>query len=127
MEIKIEDYLSQEEIKEIVTNEVRKYIRDVIGNSFGSEEGKTNAFVRKLAKDLAKEGVQEIIPDFKELINEQIRSEIAKVKLSDFFVSSFGWSNPGNKVLNAVLSDNKSLLDAKIKEIFKTVDNEGNK
>lgn len=127
MEIKIEDYLSQEEIKEIVTNEVRKYIRDVIGNNSESEESKSNAFINKLAKNLAKEGVQEIIPDFKELINEQIRSEIAKVKLSDFFVSSFGWSNPGNKVLNSVLSDNKSLLDAKIKEIFKIVDNEGNK
>ncbi|HRT03823.1 MAG TPA: hypothetical protein P5513_07780 [Candidatus Diapherotrites archaeon] len=127
MEIKIEDYLSQEEIKEIVTNEVRKYIRDVIGNNSESEESKSNAFIKKLAKNLAKEGVQEIIPDFKELINEQIRSEIAKVKLSDFFVSSFGWSNPGNKVLNSVLSDNKSLLDAKIKEIFKIVDNEGNK
>lgn len=127
MEIKIEDYLSQEEIKEIVTNEVRKYIRDVIGNNSESEESKSNAFIKKLAKNLAQEGVQEIIPDFKELINEQIRSEIAKVKLSDFFVSSFGWSNPGNKVLNSVLSDNKSLLDAKIKEIFKIVDNEGNK
>lgn len=127
MEIKIEDYLSQEEIKEIVTNEVRKYIRDVIGNNSEGEESKSNAFIKKLAKNLAKEGVQEIIPDFKELINEQIRSEIAKVKLSDFFVSSFGWSNPGNKVLNSVLSDNKSLLDAKIKEIFKIVDNEGNK
>ena len=127
MEIKIEDYLSQEEIKEIVTNEVRKYIRDVIGNNSESEESKSNAFIKKLAKNLAKEGVQEIIPDFKELINEQIRSEIAKVKLSDFFVSSFGWSNPGNKVLNSVLSDNKSLLDAKIKEIFKIVNNEGNK
>lgn len=85
MEIKIEDYLSQEEIKEIVTNEVRKYIRDVIGNNSESEESKSNAFIKKLAKNLAKEGVQEIIPDFKELINEQIRSEIAKVKLSDFF------------------------------------------
>ena len=127
MEIKIEDYLSHEEIKEIVTNEVRKYIRDVIGNNSEGEESKSNAFIKKLAKNLAKEGVQEIIPDFKELINEQIRSEIAKVKLSDFFVSSFGWSNPGNKVLNSVLSDNKSLLDAKIKEIFKIVDNEGNK
>lgn len=115
MNINIEDYLSESEIKDIVKQEVKEHVRICIG-------AQPQNFIALLAKRLAKEGVQEIIPDFKELINNQIKEQISKVTLSDFFVSSFGWSNPGNKVLNSVLSDNKALLDAKIKEIFKTVD-----
>lgn len=122
MEINIEDYLSKEEIKEICTDEVKRHIRDVIGNiSVGPD--RSSVLIAKLAKNLAKEGVQEIIPNFKELINAQIESEIKKITLSDFFVSSFGWSNPGNKILNGVLSNNKELLDAKVKELFKPFDN----
>jgi len=120
MDIKIEEYLSNEEIKEIVTQEIRIHVRNCVGDlSVSVDTGRI--FVSKFAKQLAKEGVQEIIPDFKELINAQIESEIKKVTLSDFFVHSFGWNNQGNKILNGVLSDNKALLDAKIKEVFKTI------
>ena len=122
MEINIEDYLSKEDIKEIVIDEVKNHVRSVIGDvSVGSD--KSSVLIRQLAKNLAKEGVQEIIPNFKKLINVQIESEIKKITLSDFFVSSFGWSNPGNKILNGVLSNNKELLDAKVKELFKPFDN----
>ena len=80
-------------------------------------------FVSKLAKDLAKEGVQEIIPNFTELINEHIQTEIKNLKLSNFFdMNSFGWTTKGAKILNGVLNDNKELLDAKVKEIFKVID-----
>ena len=82
--IKIEDYLSEEEIKEIVSDEIRKHVRQCVGDiSVSSDIG--SVFVGKLAKTLAKEGVQEIIPDFKELINQQIKSEIAKIDLSQMF------------------------------------------
>ena len=121
MEIKIKDYLSDEEIKDIVKEEIKKHVRQCVGDLSVSDVDIGRVFVAKLAKELAKEGVQEIIPNFKELINAQIESQIKKITLSDFFVSSFGWSNPGNKILNGVLSDNKPLLDAKIKEIFSTV------
>ena len=76
---------------------------------------------QKLAKELAKEGVQEIIPDFKELINQQIKSEIAKIDLSQMFWESYGWKSTGNKVLVEVLNNNKKELDAKIKEILKSI------
>jgi predicted YcjX-like family ATPase len=121
MEIKIKDYLSDEEIKDIVKEEIKRHVRQCVGDLSVSDVDIGRVFVTKLAQKLAKEGVQEIIPNFKELINAQIESQIKKITLSDFFVSSFGWSNPGNKILNGVLSDNKPLLDAKIKEIFSTV------
>ena len=116
--IKIEDYLSEEEIKEIVSDEIRKHVRQCVGDiSVSSDTGRV--FVGKLAKELAKEGVQEIIPDFKELINQQIKSEIAKIDLSQMFWESYGWKSTGNKVLVEVLNNNKKELDAKIKEVLK--------
>ena len=117
MHIKIEKYLSENEIKDICIEEVKRHIRDVVGNvSVGSD--RSAVLIRQLAKNLAKDGVQEIIPDFKELINEHIKTEINKVTLADFFFESYGWRSNGNKILNEVLSENKPLLDAKIKEIF---------
>ena len=116
--IKIEDYLSEKEIKEIVSDEIRKHVRQCVGDiSVSSDIG--SVFVGKLAKTLAKEGVQEIIPDFKELINQQIKSEIAKIDLSQMFWESYGWKSTGNKVLVEVLNNNKKELDAKIKEVLK--------
>lgn len=123
MNIKIEDYISKKEIKDIVIQEIKQHVRNAVGEISVSSD-KSRVLIGQLAKNLAKEGVQEIIPNFKSLINEQIESEIKKVTLSSFFVSSFGWSNTGNKILNSVLSDNKPLLDAKIKELFKTITNE---
>lgn len=123
MNIKIEDYISKEEIKDIVIQEIKQHVRNAVGEISVSSD-KSRVLIGQLAKNLAKEGVQEIIPNFKSLINEQIESEIKKVTLSSFFVNSFGWSNTGNKILNSVLSDNKALLDAKIKELFKTITNE---
>lgn len=121
MNIKIEDYLSEDEIKGIVKEEIKKHVRECVGQiSVSSDTGRV--FVGKLAKDLAKEGVQEIIPDFKELINEQIKTEISKIELSQMFWESYGWKSTGNKILVEVLNNNKKLLDAKLKEIFKTLD-----
>lgn len=117
METKIEisNYLSDNEIKEIIKDEVRAIVRQTVGNS------KETQFIRLLAKRLAKEGVQELIPNFEELINNHIQEQIKTVKLSDFFESSFGWSSKGNKILNNALSHNSDLIDKKIKEIFSTI------
>lgn len=118
--VNIEDYLTKEEIKEIVTEEIKIHIKTCVGNvSVGYE--RAEVLLRVMAKDLAKNGVQELIPNFKELINEHIKTEIAKLTLSDFFTGSMGWRSDGNKLFNSVLSDNKELIDAKIKEIFKTL------
>jgi hypothetical protein len=86
MVIDIEKYISDEEIKEIIIDVVKSHIKNVIGDFSVSIE-KERVLVTKFAKNLAKEGVQEIIPNFKELINEQIESEIKKIKLSDFFLN----------------------------------------
>lgn len=121
MEINIQEYLSTEEMKDIVEDEVRKHIRSCIGGvSVGND--RAQQLITTMAKQLAKDGVQELIPNFKELINEHIVTQIGNIKLSEMFVQSMGWQSTGNKILNGVLSDNKALIDAKMKEIFSTVD-----
>lgn len=120
--IKIEDYLSENEIKNIVSDEIRNHVRNCVGEVSVSQE-KASVLIGVMAKQLARDGVQELIPNFKELINEHIQTEIAKLKLHDFFVENMGWRSTGNKIVNAVMSDNKVLLDAKIKELFKLIEN----
>lgn len=121
MKINIEDYLSNDEIKEIVIEETRRYIREIIGNNSGSENSKEYAFINKLAKRLAFEGCQQLIPNFEELINDHIKEQIKTIKVSDLFWETMGWKSQGNKIINKILAANEPLIEAKVKEIFKTV------
>jgi hypothetical protein len=118
MNIKIEDYLSEEEIKEIVKEEIKKHVRNCVGQVSVSED-KARVMLSVMAKQIAREGIQGLIPNFKESLNEHIKEEIKKIQLHDFFTHNIGWRSDGNKLFNSVLSDNKELIDAKIKEIFK--------
>jgi len=121
IEIDIKDYLSESEIEDIAKEEVRKYIRDIIGNSSGTENSKEYSFVRKLAKQLAFEGCQELIPNFEELMNEHIKEQIATIKVSDLFWETMGWKSQGNKIINKILAANEPLIEAKVKQIFGNV------
>jgi hypothetical protein len=111
MEIKIEDYLSDDEIKDIVKEEIRNRIRNLLSDN------NTNT-VTRIAKMFAKEEIQKMIPNFEELLNQHIREQIGTITLGDFFATSMGWKSEGNKIFNGVMSDNKDLIDAKIKELF---------
>jgi len=121
MEIKIEDYLSEEEIKEIVKEEIKKHIRNCVGEVSVSQD-KARVMLSVMAKQIARDGIQGLIPNFKESLNEHIKEEIKNLKLHDFFTHNMGWRSDGNKLINSILSDNKALIDAKIKEIFKTLE-----
>lgn len=119
--IKIEDYLSEEEIKEIISDEIRKHVRNCVGEVSVSQD-KARVMLSVMAKQIARDGIQGLIPNFKESLNEHIKEEIKNLKLHDFFTHNMGWRSDGNKLINSILSDNKALIDAKIKEIFKTLE-----
>jgi hypothetical protein len=118
--IKIEDYLSEEEIKEIISDEIRKHIRNCVGEVSVSQD-KARVMLSVMAKQIARDGIQGLIPNFKESLDEHIKEEVKKLQLHDFFTHNMGWRSDGNKLINSILSENKALIDAKIKEIFKTI------
>ena len=118
--VNIKEYFSDEELKEILEDEIRKHVRNCVGEVSVSFD-KSRVLIGQMAKSLARDGVQELIPNFKELINIHIQEEISKLKLHDFFTENMGWRSTGNKLVNSVLSDNRALIDAKIKEIFKLI------
>ena len=120
MNIKIEDYLSEEEIKEIVKEEIRKHIRNCVGEVSVSQD-KARVMLSVMAKQIARDGIQGLIPNFKESLDEHIKEEVKKLQLHDFITHNMGWRSDGNKLINSILSENKALIDAKIKEIFKTI------
>ena len=115
MEIKTEDYLSQEEIKEIVIRVVKDKAKSSIGSGSSSSQ-----FMTTLARKIALEESQRLIPGFEDLIRDSFKEMVSKLTLADFFTHSFGWRSDGNKLFNKIMSDNSDLIDKKIKEIFKT-------
>jgi len=119
MNIKIEDYLSEDEIKEIIKEEIKKHVRNCVGEVSVSQD-KARVMLSVMAKQIARDGIQGLIPNFKESLDVHIKEEIKKLQLHDFFTHNMGWRSDGNKLINSILSENKALIDAKIKEIFKT-------
>jgi hypothetical protein len=118
MKIKIEDYLTEEEIKKIVIEEVKKTVRQCVGEVSVSSD-KSRVMLTVLAKQIARDGIQGLIPNFHTVINDHIKEEVSKLQLHDFFTHNMGWRSDGNKMFNSILANNKELIDAKIKEIFK--------
>tara|TARA_R110000868_G_scaffold22009_1_gene90801 strand:+ start:89 stop:436 length:348 start_codon:yes stop_codon:yes gene_type:complete len=114
MEIKIEDYLDKEEIKNVVKQAVKEHVIELLGDSKG-------LFMSVLVADIRNKEIQAIIPDFKEQINIKVRQKIEEMTAESIFMSNIGWRSDGNKIFNEILSNNKPLLDAKFKEIFKKV------
>lgn len=114
MEIKIEDYLSQEEIREIVIEVVRDKAKCSIGSGSSNSQ-----FMTTLARKIALEESQRLIPGFESLIRDHFKEMVEKLTLADFFMHSFGWRSDGNKLFNKIMSSNSDLIDRKIKEIFK--------
>ena len=113
MEIKIEEYLSEGEIKDVVKQAVKEHVIKLLGDSKG-------LFMSILVNDIRNKEIQAIVPDFKEQINTKVRQRIEEMTAESIFMSNIGWRSDGNKIFNEILSNNKGLLDNKLKEIFKT-------
>jgi len=111
IKINIEEYLSPEEIKDIIKEEVKVYVRQRIGTE-------KSVFVSKLLKDLVRDEIQIVIPNFEQLLNDHIKAQIETFNLGDLFWKSFGWRSEGNRLMNKVLAEHEDLIAAKVKQIF---------
>lgn len=122
MEIKIEDYLSHEDIKEIVSDELRLQIRQ----HFKNEEN-ANRLLSNLAYHIVSEEVDKIVPNHKELIIKKVASLITKNDLN-YHIYNFDTYRDGKavslgaKIIEDTVRENKQLIKDRVIETIQNRD-----
>lgn len=109
--ITVEDYLSKEEIKNIVEEEIREKIKDESIKNILYLIG-YNCFYALL---------DERIPDFKKNIEQKVVDIIEKMSSYEIFYPSYVYGNDkklGTKYLEESIENNKELLNNKVVKIL---------
>jgi hypothetical protein len=119
MEIKITDYLSKEEIKEICNNELRIQIREFFQN-----EKNAQRLLSNLSYQIIFDEVDKIIPSCKKIIEEKVKEIIKnQTSYSVFRGREYGREpSLAYKMLETEVSKNKELLNEKIKDTIINTD-----
>lgn len=122
MEINIEDYINEDEMKRIVENEFRDRIsRYFLGN-------KLSDLIYSLCNKELCGIIEEEIPNFKKEIKAAIPSAIKYVNKFDIFRSKdeyiYSRDSLGQKILEEVIKENKDMLEQKVKNIFSELSKE---
>lgn len=122
MEINIIDYLSQEEIKEIVSDELRVQIRQ----HFKNEEN-ARRLLSNLTYQIVTDEVDKIVPNHKEELVSKVVELISKKDLSyhlfDFDTYGSGKARSlGAKIMEEAVRENKQLIKDKVVETIQNRD-----
>jgi adenine-specific DNA methylase len=118
MEIKVEDYLSEKEIKQILTDAIKDKCSTYLENNF--ERMASNAAYYVIWKS-----VDEVIDgSFEEILKGKINKAMTNFNEFNIFQKPDAWSRETNsayKLLMQSIADNKHLLDDRVKEVIKTL------
>ncbi len=122
MEIKIENYLSEEEIKEIVADELRRSVR----GHFRDEEN-AKRLLSNLAYHIVKEEVEKIVPDYEQVLVEKVASLIKDKDISSYVFDFDSWGSGRNKssaakLIERTVEENKDLIRGKVVEAIQSKD-----
>lgn len=123
MEIKIEDYLSDGEIKEIVQDELRNQIRD----HFKNEENAKRLLIN-LSYHFVREEIEKILPDFEQdLISKvgKLLNDKSSVEFNLFDFDSYGSGRSkslGAKIVEQTVEENRQLIKDKVVEAIQNKD-----
>ena len=114
-EIEIENYLSYNEIKEIVQDELRNQIRQLFKN-----EQEAERLLSNLSHEIVQQEVEKIVPNHQEKIVKKVASIINDKDIS-FYVFRHHYStdapqSTGAKILDEAVKANKELINEKVKE-----------
>lgn len=122
MEINIEDYINEDEMKRIVENEFRDRIRRYF------LENKLSDLIYSLCNKEICGIIEEEIPNFKEEIKAAIPSTIEDVNKFDIFRSKdefmYSRDSLGQQILEKTIKDNEDMLEQKVKNIFSELSKE---
>jgi len=116
MEVKITDYLDNDDIREIVEAEFRRSVRNMFDN-----ENDTVRIINNLTHQAIFKEVDEIVPNYKEKINEKVIKELDTISIYHLFRKKDVWEKAnsiGQDLLEESIDNNKLIIDNKVKEIF---------
>ena len=123
MEISFKDYLSHEDIKEIVSDELRLQIRQ----HFKNEEN-AKRLLSNLAYHIVSEEVNKIVPNYEQELVDKVVSLIRDKKsvgftLFDFDLYGSGRSKSlGAKIVEQTIKENEQLIKDKVIETIQNRD-----
>ena len=121
MEIKIEDHLSQEELKDICISEVRKYVRNTL-----TEKKDIERIISNSAYSVVWEAVDSVFDGgVQETLKDKVVSLVKGLKVFNIFDKPDPWNSDSNnayKALEGIVLDNKPLMNERVKEILNGLD-----
>ena len=120
MEIKIESYLSHDEIKEIVVDELRNNIRNIF-----VDEKNTERILSNLSYKIVYDEIDKTFPESREFIKDKTLQVIRGLK--NYSVFRYRWNDGspeslGAKYIDEAVKENKDLIVDKVKETIENHD-----
>lgn len=121
MNINIEDYLSDNEIKLIIEEEFRNKIKSMF-----STEKEISRIITNLGYYNTFKIIEEEVPNFKCIIKEQTKKQCQNISSYCVFRErdSFSSESLGQKYLEEAIEDNKKIINKKVVEIMNDLSKE---
>ena len=122
MEINFKDYLSDDEVKEIVQDELRIQVRKF----FSGTEENTQRLLSNLAYSIVRDEVDKIVPNYEEELVNKV-AELVKSKELSFHVFNYHYSTNaptsfGSKVIEQTVKENQQLIKDKVVKTIQEAD-----
>lgn len=123
MEIKIEKYLDEQEIKEIVQDELRNQIR----HHFAGNEEHVNRILSNLSYTVLREEINKISPSYEKNLVSKVAKLIDEKDLSFhvFNFDSYRDNKPrsfGAKIIEQTVKENQQLIKDKVIDCIQNAD-----
>ena len=122
MEINFKDYLSDNEVKEIVQDELRIQVRKL----FSGTEENTQRLLSNLAYTIVRDEVDKIVPNYEQDLVNKV-AELVKSKDLSFHVFNYHYSTNaptsfGSKVIEQTVKENQQLIKDKVVKTIQEAD-----
>lgn len=121
LEIKIEDYLTIDEMKDIIRDEFAASVAKTL-----SKETDLTRIIGNIAHEIVFDEVKKYIPEFKELLVKNVRELIEEKNFQWYmFRGKDVWHNeegPGLTIIKEILNSNKEAMKKRIEDAINNFD-----
>lgn len=119
--IDIKDYVSEEEIKDIINDEIRRIVRYYLNNEAELSRIITNISYKELWKQIELE-----VPNCEKILKEKTIERIRNISDYDIFRRKDAYiaeDSLATKLIDECVKENKNIINDKIKDIFNELSN----